>query len=154
MFSTTAFPFDPAKIEEFFKTGDFTKTFFGAQMPKFDTEALLAAQKKNMDALVAANKAAAAGYQDLFERQVALFEETMTETQKQIASLAADDLTPESASARGEIAKAAFEKALANMRELAELAQKANSEAYRVVSARIKDQVEELKEMAEKNLSA
>jgi len=154
MFSKNPFQFDAKSVEDFFKAGDFTKPFFGAELPSFDTTALMAAQKKNMDALVEANKAAAAGYQDLFARQVALFEETMKEAQTQIAAFDAKDLTPEGTKAQGEVVKAAFEKALGNMKDLAEQAQKSNTEAYNLVAARIKDQVEELKVLAEKNFTA
>ena len=49
-----------------------------------------------------------------------------------------------------ELAKAAFEKAIANMKDLAETAHKANSDAYEIVSARVKESVSELRSMAEK----
>ena len=108
------------------------------------------AQQKNMDALVEANKAAAAGYQDLFKKQIAIFEETMAEAQKQMKSFDATKIDPETAKAQGELAKAAFEKALANMQALAESAQKANAEAYEIVAARIKESISELQDMAGK----
>ena len=110
----------------------------------------MAAQQKNMDALVEANKAAAAGYQDLFKKQMAIFEETMAEAQKHLKSFDATKLDAETAKAQAELAKAAFEKALANMQALAESAQKANAEAYEIVSARIKESLAELRDMATK----
>ena len=110
----------------------------------------MAAQQKNMDALVEANKAAAAGYQDLFKKQVAIFEETMAEAQKHLKGFDATKLDAETAKAQGEVAKAAFEKALANMQALAEAAQKANADAYEIVSARIKESIGELRDLAAK----
>ena len=65
-----------------------------------DPDALMKAQQKNMDALVAANKAAAAGYQDLFKKQMAIFEETMAEAQKQMKALDATKLDPQQAKAQ------------------------------------------------------
>jgi len=149
MFDKTAFAFDPEKFMDFFKQNDFTKALAEGKLPQLDTEALFAAQKKNMDALVEANKAAAAGYQDLFKKQMAIFEETVSEAQKQFKDL---DLKMDSkaAAAQTELAKAAFEKAIANMKELAETAQKANTEAYDIVSARVKDSIAELRAMADK----
>jgi phasin family protein len=120
------------------------------KMPGLDPETLMAAQKKNMDALVEANKAAAAGYQDLFKKQMQIFEETMAEAQAHLKSFDATKIDPERAKAQAELAKAAFEKALANMQALAESAQKANAEAYEIVSARIKESLAELREMAGK----
>jgi len=150
MFDPKTFSFDVEKMTEFFKQNDFTKQLSQLRMPGVDPEAMMSAQKKNMDALVEANKAAAAGYQDLFKRQMAIFEETMTEAQAQLKSFDATKIDPDSAKAQAELAKAAFEKALANMQALAEGAQKANAEAYEIVSARIKESLSELRDMATK----
>jgi phasin family protein len=148
MFDPKTFAFDPEKMAEFFKQNDFSKQLASMKMPGVDPEALMKAQQKNMDALVAANKAAAAGYPDPVKKQMAIFEETMAEAQKQLKSFDATKIDPERAKAQGELAKAAFEKALANMQALAESAQKANSEAYEIVAARIKESITELRDMA------
>ena len=79
MLDPKTFSFDAEKMTEFFKQNDFTKQLASLKMPGIDPEALVKAQQKNMDALVEANKAAAAGYQDLFKKQIAIFEETMAE---------------------------------------------------------------------------
>ena len=107
---------------------------------------LAAAQQR----LAEANKAAAAGYQDLFKKQLAIFEETTAEAQKAMKDFDATRIDPEKAKAQGELAKAAFEKALSNMQALAEGAQKANKEAYEIVSARIQESLVELRDMATK----
>ncbi len=150
MYDPKTFAFDPEKMTDFFKQYDFTKYFGAMKMPEFNTEALMAAQSKNMEALVEANRAAAAGYQDLFKKQVAIFEETMTEASKQLKDFEPAKLDADSARARAEVAKAAFEKAIANMQALAEGAQKANADAYEIVSARIQESMVELREMAAK----
>lgn len=150
MFDPKAFSFDAEKMVEFFKQNDFTKQLSEFKMPGVDPESIMAAQQKNMDALVEANKAAAAGYQDLFKKQIAIFEETMSEARKHMSGMDTAKLDPETAKAQGELAKAAFEKALANMQELAETAQKANSSAYEIVSARVQEGMKELGELASK----
>ena len=150
MFDPKSFAFDPEKLTEFFKQNDFAKQFADFKMPGFDADALMAAQKKNMDTLVEANKAAAAGYQELFKKQVAIFEETIAEAKQGMKSFEGNTLDADAAKAQGEVAKAAFEKALGNMQALAEAAQKANSEAYEIVAGRVKDSVNELRDLAEK----
>lgn len=150
MFDPKTFTFDPEKMQEFFRQNDFTKFFPQMNASDFKTDALFAAQSKNMEALVEANRAAAAGYQDLFKKQVAVFEETMAEAQKQMRAFDASKLDAETARARTELARAAFEKALSNMQMLAESAQKANAQAYEIVSARIQESMAELREMASK----
>ncbi|MEM8788593.1 MAG: phasin family protein [Pseudomonadota bacterium] len=149
MFEKSPFMFDPEKMAEFFRQNDFTKALSEAKLPHVDTDALFANQKKNMDALMEANQAAAAGYQELFKRQVAIFEETIAEAQRHLKDV---DLKVDgkAAGAQADLAKAAFERAIGNMKELAEAAHKANTEAYEIVTARVKDSVAELKAMAEK----
>ncbi|TYO88826.1 phasin family protein [Oceanicella actignis] len=142
------YTFEPEKFAELFKTADMTKFFEQAKMPMFDMTAVMDAQKKNMDALIAANKAVAAGYQDLFKKQVAIFEETMAAAQAQLSELKMDQLTPEASAKQAELVKTAFEKAVANMTELAEAAKKANMEAFEIVQARVKESIEEIKELA------
>jgi len=150
MFDPKTFSFDVEKMTEFFRQNDFTKQLAKMKMPGMDAEAMMAAQQKNMDALVEANKAAAAGYQDLFKKQMQIFEETISEAQQQMRSFDATKLDPEKAKASAELAKAAFEKALANMQALAEAAQKANADAYGIVSGRIKESITELRDLATK----
>ena len=150
MFDPKTFSFDVEKMTEFFKQNDFTKHLQGLKVPGVDAEALLAAQQKNMDALVQANKAAASGYQDLFKKQVQIFEETMAEAKEHMKSFDATKLDADKAKANAELAKAAFEKALANMQALAESAQKANTDAYEIVSTRIKESLVELRDLAAK----
>lgn len=148
MAQKTPFPFDPEAMMDFFRNNDFTKTLQDAKLPNMDADALMQAQRKNMDALVEANKAAAAGYQDLVNKQLAIFEETIAEAQKQLKG-AELKLEPDTAGKRSELAQAAFEKAIANMKDLAETAHKANSEAYEIVAKRVKESVDELKTLAE-----
>ncbi|MBB5516825.1 phasin family protein [Rubricella aquisinus] len=150
MFTKNQFPFDAEAMAEFFKTNDFTKMFSGTTMPNVDTNAMMAAQKANMDALVEANKAAAAGFQDMFKKQVSLFEEAMEEAKKTLAEFDVSKMTPEAAQAQGAVMQAAYEKAIAHMSELTETAKKANTEAYEIVAARMKDSMAELKDMADK----
>ena len=150
MLDPKTFSFDVDKMTEFFKQNDFTKHLASLRVPGMDAEALMSTQKKNMDALVQANKAAASGYQDLFKKQVQIFEETMAEAKRQVASFDAARIDADKAKAQGELVKAAFEKALANMKALAESAQKANADAYDIVSARIREGMGELRDMAGK----
>ncbi|CAN5631928.1 hypothetical protein BH23PSE1_BH23PSE1_17690 [soil metagenome] len=153
MFDPKTYQFDVEKMSEFFRANDFTKQFAGMKMPGLDTEALIEAQKKNMDALMRANQAAASGYQDLFKKQVAIFEETMAEAQKHMQAVDTTKLDADAAKGQAELARTAFEKAIGNMQMLAETAQKANAEAYEIVSARVQEGMQEIRDMAGKMAS-
>ena len=138
-----AFPltFDADKLNELFSA---------AKLPGVDSDAVLAAQQKNVDALIEANQVVIAGYQDLFKRQVALFEAAVAETKDKLAEFQGQPLTTDQASQNVEALKAAFEKAAADVKELAELAQKANTGAFEIVKARAEEAVAEFKTAAEK----
>ena len=150
MFENSPFPMKPEQFAEMFKSADLTKMMEKMKVPGFDAAALAESQKKNMDALMEANKAAAAGYQDLFKKQIAIFEETMAEARTRLAEFDMSKMTPETAQASAEVTRAAYEKAIAHMTELATAAKDANSAAFEVVSARMKESLAELQDMAAK----
>jgi len=136
MFDPKDFPFDAKKMAEFFSAGDFAKDF------PDNAEALIATQKKNMEALEKANKAAAASFHILFTKQIALFETTMAEAKNRLSDAKADT--------SGEAAKAAFEQALQQMGDMAKTAQAANTEAMEIVGKRAQDSIKEMQELAGK----
>ena len=150
MFDKSFYGFEPEKFAEMFKTADVTKFFEQAKLPTLDLDALMVAQKKNMDALVEANKIAAAGYQDLFKKQVAMVEAAMADAQTQLSDLKMDQFAPESATKRADAVKGAFDKAVADLNELGELARKTNLDAFDVVKTRVEASVEELKDLMPK----
>ena len=140
----------PDAIRDFFEKNDFSAHLKGLDMKAADPKALLEAQKKNMDALVAANVAAANGFQELFRKQVEIFEETISEARDQVATLTSNLPDSKKAETQAELMKAAFQKALGNMQELAETAKKANEEAYGAISGRVEESIAELKDMMTK----
>ncbi|HEX6958233.1 MAG TPA: TIGR01841 family phasin [Ferrovibrio sp.] len=128
-----------------FAAFDFTKLFGNLQMPGFDPSALAAAQQKNLDAVAAANKRALEGYQALVKRQAEIFQETMQE----IARIAQQNATAGAAQGglgkQSELLQQSIEKALANIRELTEIASKTNTEAFETINRRLSENLEELK---------
>ena len=144
------FPFDISKITDFFKDNDFSKHFAGLDFSNLDPQKLFAAQEKNMAALMAANKTAAAGYQELFQKQLSVFEEAIADAQAYLKTASAKAIAPDAAKTHGEAIKTAFEKAMANMTAMAEGAQKANSETYKLVSERVASSAAELQALAKK----
>jgi phasin family protein len=142
-----AFPFDPEALKDLFKLPDLMQMAKDFRLPEVDSTAIIEAQKRNMDALVEANRAAAAGYQDLFARQLAIFEETMGEARRMLDGIDATRIDAETARSRTELAKAAFARALENMKSLAESAQKANSDAAGIVAERVRASIAELQDL-------
>jgi phasin family protein len=121
-----------------------------AKLPGVDTDAMMAAQQKNVDAMIEANKVVAAGYQDLYKRQIALFEAAVAQAKDKLTEVQGQALTAEQATQNVEAMKTAFERAASDVKELAEMAQKANTGAFEIVKARAEEAVAEFKAAAEK----
>jgi len=146
----TPFMFDPKQFQDMFKMPDFEKMFTGMQMPGVDMNAMLDAQRKNVEALVEANKVAAAGYQEIFQRQVALVEAAIADAQAQMGNVQGQPLSPDQAQKNVDLLRSQMGKALSSARELAELAQKANTGAFDVIRTRFDEAVAEFTEVAKK----
>ena len=121
---------------------DFTKLMSQFQLPGVDFAALVDRERKNIEALAKANRIAFEGWQRLVRRQAEIFQETM----KKVVA----DAGQEAAKKRADLAKEGFEKALADMRELAEMAAKSQKEAFDVVRKRIEENVEGIRNFGKK----
>ena len=95
---------------------------------------LMEANQKNLDAIVAANKAAAEGYQLLAQRQMTIFQDSL-------AKIADMNTMPENPV---ESAAEAVQSSMEQMRELLELAAKANQDAFEIISARAQESLDDL----------
>ncbi len=143
------FGFDPEAMKKLLESTDFTKMFEGVNPAGLDPKALWEAQQKNLDALVAANRSAAEGMQAAFAQQLAMMEEALADTRKQMSALNASALDPQRATEQSQLAKASFDRTLAQMGALAETAQTASGEAFEQVSSRIREAMEELRNAME-----
>jgi len=122
---------------------DLTKLMSQFQLPGVDFAALVDREQKNIEALAEANRIAFEGWQRLVRRQAEMLQETM---KKVVADAGQEDAMKK----RADLAKEGFEKALANMRELAEMATKSQKEAFDVVRKRIEENVEGIRNLGKK----
>ena len=122
---------------------DFTKLMNQFQLPGVDFTALVDRERKNIEALVKANRIAFEGWQRLVRRQAEMLQETM---EKVVADASQED----AAKKRAYLAKGGFERALANMQELAEMTSQSQKEAFDVVRKRIEENVEGLRNLGKK----
>ncbi len=140
-----------AKDFPFLFDAENVKEMFGAaKLPSFDTDAMMAAHQKNVDAMIEANKVVFAGYQDLYKRQVALLEAAVADAKDKVGEFQGQALTVERAAENVQAMRSAFEKAAAEVKELADMAQKANTEAFEIVKARAEEAMAEFKATAVK----
>jgi phasin family protein len=126
---------------------DLSKMLGDFKMPGVDLDKIAHTQRKNVEALTNANQLAAEGFQAVARRQAEIMRQTLEEAGRSMRGLM-DHSAPEDRMVKQtELAKTAFETALANMRELAEMVTKANLEAFDVINRRVAESLDELKDM-------
>lgn len=108
------------------------------------TEALMQAHQRNLEALSAANRIALEGAQAVAKRHMEIMQQTMAELTETLKALASGDTPQDKAAKQAELLKAAYEKAVANSRELGDLIQRANGEALGTLNARVSAAIDEL----------
>lgn len=121
-------PFGPLKsmIEQF-------------KLPGVDMAAIAESRRKDVEALLAANKAAFDAMQQMAQKQGEVFAGAM-QSLKDSMQAAGDPVK------QSELARQAYEKAVAQMRELAEIARKAQADALAGIDARVKQVQQELQQ--------
>jgi phasin family protein len=135
---------------KFFDTADVSKMFAGFTFPGFDVEALMATQRKNLEAFTQANQLAVAGFQALAKMQVELSRAAMEQASALVRDWA-ETSTPEvKLQKQAEFAKQALEKGVSNTRELVQLAGKAQTEAFDVLKKRFTESVDEMTSLVKK----
>jgi phasin family protein len=128
---------------------DVSKMMADMKVPGVDMDALMQSQRKNIEALTAANKLAFEGMQAVATRQTEILRQTMDEMSKMMSDMMAAGTPEDRMAKQADLTKAAFEKSLANMREIAEMIAKSNSEAADVITQRVSATLEEIKTMAQ-----
>ena len=129
---------------------DFKKMMTDFKVPGVDMDSVLESQRRNIQALTNANQLAAEGVQAVARRQAEIMRETMSEVQKATQDLMSPGATPEQAvTKQTELAKSAFEQAISNMREVAEMMTKSQNEAVDVINRRISENLDEIKRMVQ-----
>ena len=150
--SRTSSPFDFGKamtdLDPNKMMDEFGKVFRRVSMPDVDVQAVLESQRKNMEALTSANKAALEGIRAVVTRQGEILQEAMEEVSDAVKGLAASGSPTEAAAKQGELLRQALDKALQHMRELAEMTAKTNTEAFDAIKNRLSESVDEIKELA------
>jgi phasin family protein len=117
---------------------DFTKLLQQFKIPGVDFSSIIERERKNIEALAQANRIAFEGWQNLVRRQSEILQDSMKR--------AADDAKNQTALKNGaELARSAFETALANMRELAEMATKSQKDAFEVIRKRVEENMTALR---------
>lgn len=113
----------------------------------FDFNQVFSTQRRNVEAVTAANQAVLEGAQAISRRQAEVFRANVENVMKVSKEVMTSAGTPEvSVSRQSDLARALFENTLSNLREVTETATKSGFEAFDVLNKRVAESLEEIGE--------
>lgn len=140
MAKTTATPnFDPAAA------------FAPLALPTVDVDALISAQRRNVEALTVASQVAADGVKTFATRQTDIVRGVFDDYAKAMNALMGVSDPQTGAVKQAELAKASFEKSVDSVRELAEIATKTQAKTLDVLNKRVAEGIDEVQSFAVKS---
>jgi len=136
------------------KMAEFTRMFSDMKVPAMpgmpDMDSFLSLHRKNLEVLTAANKVALEGAQTVARRHMEIMQQTMQEVSETMRELVSPDSPQIKAAKQTEIMKASYERAVAHVKELADLIQRSNGEALNMLHVRFTEAMDEVKQLAQK----
>lgn len=129
---------------------EFENLFKQFQVPGLDMDAMIASYRKNVEAVAAATRAANEGAQALIKRQTEIVRDALEQLRKATADLSAIKDAKELTEKQAELAKHAFEKAFANVKELADVVSKSNTESLEIIQTRMNESLSEFQDLVKK----
>jgi phasin family protein len=149
-----ATPFTQAMGQAKTAAEEFAKMFADMKLPALpDTEALMNAHRRNLEAFTAANRTALEGAQAVAKRHMEIMQQTMSEMTETLRALATPEAPQVKAARQADLLKNAYQRAVANSRELGDLIQRSNGEALGVLNKRFTEAMDEVKGLIEKSKS-
>lgn len=124
---------------------EFSKMLERMAVPGVDLQAMMSLQQKNLEALQLANKTMMEGFQLVLRREIEIARASLDDAMKTMQDLVKETDPSANARLRFDVAKNTVEKTLANLRELSELAQKSNEEAFSILNQRTLESFDEVK---------
>ncbi len=126
-------------------TEQFTQMMERFQIPGVDVRALIENQRKDLDALARATQVATEGATSVSRRQAEILRGAIEQASSMVRDFKTTGNPGEMAAAQQKLVAEAFETGLANARELAEMVEKSNREAFEVIQRRTRESIEELR---------
>jgi phasin family protein len=124
--------------------GDLQKMIEQFKMPGVDMSAIVESRRKDIEALMEANKAAYESMQALARKQAEILSQTMQGMQEAAKGAAGAAGNP---AKQTENVRKAFEKTLTDMKELAEMARRSQSDAMAHITQRGNEHMQEIRKM-------
>ena len=113
-------------------------------LPGFDASGMMDARRKDIDAVLEANRIVYAGAQALAQKQLEILRTTMSAARSAVSDGTFSGNPMEIAGKQREMMTKAFQMSVAHMRDLAEIVRKAQSDAFAVVKGQVEEDVRHL----------
>ena len=140
------------------RMAEYSRMFSEMKMPTLpgmpDMDGFLSLHRRNLEVLTAANKVALEGAQTVARRHMEIMQETMKEVSDAMRDVAAADSPQAKAAKQTERMKQSYERAVSNVKELADLIQRSNGEALNMLHQRFTEAMDEVKRLAESSKPA
>ncbi len=127
--------------------GDLSAMLEQFQVPGVDMTAFIEARRKDVEALAQANQAAYEAMQALARTQSDMLAQAMQGMQASAQGLAGGAAGMPDPAKQAEVAREAWQKMLADVTTLAEMAYKSQAEALASLGGRAKENIEEVQQM-------
>ena len=147
-------PFDPSEffnaydqdaIKKIFDPQNMFAAFTDGSGTEFDLQSVAGATKKNLEALTEANMTAISTYRELFEKQMAVFEQ-LTQAARQQAERLEPTGDAGAVSRNAKVVSEAVEQAFQVMQEMAESATEANTKVLDNTKERVNEAIAKMKQ--------
>jgi phasin family protein len=129
-----------------FKMFDFQSMFNNAKIPGLDMDMILAAQKKNVEAMIGANQIVAEGFQAVAKHQAEVARATMQDAQARATDLMNASNPEDSVTKQADFLKSGMEQASQSMHQASEVLRKSQTEAFALLKRRMDESVDEIKD--------
>ena len=126
--------------------GDITTMLEQFKVPGIDMTSFIDSRRKDVEALVEANKASYEAMQELARTQTEMLTQAMQSIQESAKGLSSGQAGVPDAK-QAEVVRAAWAKMLADMTSLAEMAHKAQADSLARLTARAQENMEEFQQM-------
>ena len=134
-------PFLDWDVSKFTDVQKLTEQF---AVPGVDAKVLMDSQRKNLETLTAANRAAYEGAQAIAQRQAEILREAASEAVKATRELTAVSTPQDQFAKQTQLMKQGYETAVANWRELAEMNAKSGATVVDLISKRVSEGLDEV----------
>lgn len=149
-FMDTSKMMDITKMMDMSKLTDVTKMMSECKMPNIDVESMMAAQRKNIEAMTSSNQKTFESVQAFLRRQSELARQSFEATSGLVQAIMAAPTPEEKVTKQVEATKSAVENCVGSLKELSELLSQSQVQTMEAVSTAVNESLSGIQGMMKK----